>query len=111
MRNFNATAVERRVTIRESFFSQPMEAGWASEAIFFLWVEQVTVLEQPLELSLQISADGINWLDEGTTLPGGIPTTGHYFLKASHFGNWLRVALKTDRPIEVKLSVYLHLKE
>ncbi|MFT4093211.1 MAG: DUF6385 domain-containing protein [Niabella sp.] len=109
MKNFQATAVEKRVKVTGDFFSQPMEAGWASEALFFLWVEEVTALEQPLDIAVQLSADGMNWIDEGTVLPG-VQAAGHYFVRVKHFGNWLRLAVKTSRSATVKLSVYLHLK-
>lgn len=110
MRNFQASSVEKRITVKETCFSQPMEAGWASEAIFFLWIEDAADVHEPLHIAVQISADGMNWIDEGTTL-GGVQTTGHYFVKAKHFGNWLRLAIHAGATATLKLSVYLHLKE
>jgi len=110
MRNFQASSVEKRITVKGTCFSQPMEAGWASDAIFFLWIEEAANVQEPLHVSVQISADGMNWIDEGTTLEG-VQTTGHYFVKAKHFGNWLRLAIKANETAILKLSVYLHLKD
>jgi len=111
MRNFQASAVERRITIEKDFASQPMEAGWASEAIFFIWVEEMEGGDTMLQASVQISPDGINWIDEGSCSPG-IRQPGYYFVRASQFGNWLRLnGIVTGTNARVKLSIHLHLKE
>ncbi len=109
MRNFHASAVERRVKFKDEFISHPMETGWAGEAIFFLIVEEIgegTIVNAGVE----ISADGINWITEGATF-SLIDRPGHYFCKVSHFGNWLRVSGKiTGSNTEIKASIHLHLK-
>ncbi|WP_257669223.1 hypothetical protein [Parapedobacter tibetensis] len=110
MRHFHASAVERRITINNTLASHPMETGWAAEAIFFLIVEEVAGMDTLLEAEVEISADGINWIPEGTVFPV-ISKPGHYHAKVSHFGNWLRVRgeLKGTHT-SMKLSVHLHLK-
>lgn len=109
MRNFQASAVERRITVTEQFDSQPMEAGWASEAIFFIWVEEISI-PADLTVLVQISPDGINWIDEND-LRIIISRPGYYSVKAVHFGNWLRVRGVASNPAsDIKLSVHLHLK-
>jgi len=86
-----------------------MEAGWASEALFFLIVEELTDAAV-LRAQVEISADGINWIPEGTAFEA-IGRPGHYFVKVSHFGNWLRVKGVVERAgAAAKLSVHLHLK-
>lgn len=112
MRHFYASAIERRITINGDFATQPVEAGWASEAIFFIWVENFPATANgSLSMEVQISADGINWIDD----PGKlllINAQGHYFLRAAHFGNWIRLNGKTTGDEnEIKLSVSVHLKE
>lgn len=110
MRHFQASAVERRVIFKDQVSSHPMEAGWASEAIFFLIVEEITGTGTTLSAVVEISADGINWVKEGSAFPS-IDGPGHYFCKVSHFGNWLRVSGQIDgENAEVKASVHLHLK-
>src|SRR5690606_18095197 len=110
MQNFHASAVERRITITDTLASHPMEAGWASEAIFFLIIDNIEGDGAVLRASVEISADGINWLPEGTVFEE-INSSGHFFAKVTHFGNWLRVKgqLKGDNA-SAKLSVHLHLK-
>ena len=90
--------------------SQPMEAGWASEAIFFIHVEEIKGDDVKLHAKAELSPDGINWVDEGTVFPV-MKTTGYYFVKLTHFGNWLRVSGSISGGSEtMKLSVHLHLK-
>ncbi|RZK48897.1 MAG: hypothetical protein EOO99_08310 [Pedobacter sp.] len=110
MRNFHAAAVERRVIYKEELTSHPMECGWASEAIFFIIVEDIKGSSTNLNVAVEISADGINWIPEGSQI-ANINTIGHYFCKVNHFGNWLRVKGNIQgEGAEIKASVQLHLK-
>lgn len=111
MRQFHASAVERRKYIEDTLETHPMETGWASEALFFLWVEEIEGENARLHAQVELSADGIHWIPEGTAFPV-VQESGHYFVKVRHFGNWLRVSGKvTGEKARMKLSVYLHLKE
>lgn len=110
MRHFHASAVERRIFFKGAVTSHPMEAGWAAEAIFFLIIEEIKGDNTSLKAHVEISADGINWIKEGSIFPV-IDKPGHYFCKVSHFGNWLRVNSEiTGQDSEIKASVQLHLK-
>lgn len=110
MRNFHAAAVERRVYFKGALSSHPMEAGWAGEAIFFLIVEELKGKGASINAYVEISADGINWIKEGSAFPP-IDQAGHYFCKVTHFGNWLRVNGEIlGEGAEIKTSVHLHLK-
>jgi len=111
MRHFHASVVERRITVKDGFAAHPMEAGWASEAIFFLIVEEVQGTDTMLDAVVEISADGITWIPDGTAF-AKITAPGNYFVKVSHFGNWLRVSgIVSGAEASLKLSVQLHLKE
>jgi hypothetical protein len=110
MRHFHASAVERRVHFKGTISSHPMETGWAAEAIFFLIVEELKGSDASINAYVEISADGINWIREGSAFPT-ITRAGHYFCKVTHFGNWLRVNGEVlGEGAEVKTSVHLHLK-
>lgn len=88
-----------------------MECGWASEAIFFLIVEEVEGTHTRLDVQVQLSPDGINWIDEGKAFET-IVEPGTFFVRVKHFGTWLRVAgAVTGEEARVKLSVHLHLKQ
>jgi hypothetical protein len=109
MRQFQASAVERRICFKGNITSHPMEAGWASEAIFFLIVEEIKGAAT-LKAHVEISPDGINWIKEGSIFPD-ITAPGYYCCKVSHFGNWLRVHGDiAGADAEIKASVQLHLK-
>ena len=84
------STLEQRKDFTFAFGTHPMEAAWAKEAIFFIDVERVTGEAALLKTKVQISADGIHWLDEGSGFPV-IKEKGHYFIRASHFGGWLRL--------------------
>lgn len=76
------------------FATEPYEAGWAREAVIFL-----NSLDQTAaggEVAVQISPDGILWVDEGTRLvlphrPGELA-----FAKLAHFGQFLRLVARGE---------------
>jgi len=89
-RSYNAV-VERNVEWNGTFTSEPYEAGWASEAIFFIRTLQGS--GQGVVANVQITPDGMHWCDEGATIT--LPVEGETtFCKVSHFGGWLRLAGK-----------------
>ena len=108
-RSYTAT-VERNVIWKGEFASEPYEAAWASEAIFF-----VRALDASRDFAgtahVQISADGIHWVDEGTSFD--LPTSGDEvgFCKVSHFGGWLRIVGELPSAAEIRVLVSLALKE
>ena len=69
----------------------------------FLWAASA----QPL----QISADGFNWVDEGTFLDLPAEKDAVTFCKVSHFGGWLRIAGTLAPNNQVQVLVSLVLKE
>lgn len=102
--------VERNVRWQGEFASEPYEAAWASEAIFFVRALDVSG-EFTGTARVQISADGIHWVDEDTEFD--LPTAKNEvtFAKVSHFGGWLRIAGEVRTPAEVRVLVSLALKE
>lgn len=111
MRQFMTTAVEQRKDFTAPFTTHPMECAWASEAIFFIHVEKVSGTAPRLEAKVQISVDGVHWVDEGTAFES-IDEVGHQFVKVRHFGNWLRlVANVSGSEALFNLTIHLVLKE
>lgn len=105
------STVEQRKTFASSFATHPIEAAWATEAIFFLTVEEVSGDAPVLKTKVQISADGVNWIDEGTAM-GAITGTGHHFTRVSHFGGWLRLWCDIEGPgSSFNVTIHLALKE
>ena len=102
--------VERNIVWKGQFESEPYEGAWAHEAIFFVRALEASGMPEKVQARVQISADGINWCDEGTSfdLPGGV---GVAFGKVTHFGGWLRIVGELPRGAELKVIVALSLKE
>ena len=90
MRQFHTAHLEIKKEFTEDFQTHPYECGWAREAIFFIRVEDVSGKNPVLDAKAQISADGIAWIDEGTSF-APISEKGLYFIRLKHFGGWLRL--------------------
>jgi len=111
MKQSHTVVVERKEEFTDQLQTHPYEVAWASEAIFFLRVEELSGESPELDAAVQISVDGVNWVDEGTTL-GPVGEEGDYFAKVSHFGGWLRLSGKVRGDnARFILTVQLVLKE
>lgn len=111
IRNFNTVVLERLKYFDQGFATEPYEVGWASEAIFFIRVHEIEGTGVRMGAMVQISVDGIEWVDEGTSFEA-ITDVGNYFVKAAHFGGWLRLKTNIEgENAELKLTVQLVLKE
>lgn len=90
--------------------SEPYEAAWAREAIFFL---RLLKLDGDIERVLgrvQISADGIHWVDEGTTLEFPTETGTVAFCRVAHFGGFLRLVATIPDATSCQVVLSLVLK-
>lgn len=88
--------------------TEPYEAGWASEAVFFL-----RLLDgggEGAEASVQVSPDGMRWVDEGTRMPFPEQPDEIMFCRVRHFGQYLRLAAKIPAGKTCKVLVTLSLK-
>ena len=101
MRQSHTAVVERNQLWEGEFITEPYEAGWSHEAIFFVQIlrfEEEDSQPNPLidaELQVQISSDGIHWCDEGSRM--NLVAQQHTldqpsFVRVSHYGGWLRLA-------------------
>lgn len=111
MRQFHTTITERKLDFSTDFATHPYEAGWASEAICFIRVEDLSGENAQLEAAVQISVDGLHWIDEGTNFKT-INSKGDSFVKVSHFGGFLRLrgSISGDDP-KFNLTIWWALKE
>ena len=89
--------------------SEPYEAGWAREAVFF-----IRALKQPVGASptgwIEISPDGMHWLREGTEFQMPSQKDAIAAARLTCFGNWLRVATQFEQGAECTVLVTVHLK-
>lgn len=110
MRQSFTAVVERNVQWQGDFAVEPYEAAWATEAIYFVRALDATNVPNDAVARVQISPDGIQWCDEGTTVSLS-PTAGVTFARISHFGGWLRLVGKLADGAQMTVIVYLALKE
>ena len=86
----HTTVLERLKVLDSSFETEPYEVGWAREAIFFVRVHEISGSRAAMVSAVQISADGIEWVDEGTTFSWP-KEPAVCFARVTHFGGWLRL--------------------
>lgn len=110
MKQSHTTLLERNTNWQGAFETEPYEGGWASEAIFFVQVLESRGEWADLNARVQISPDGIHWVDEGSTLVIDADAKVTY-CRVSHFGNWLRLTGELPGGDLAKVLVYLTLKE
>jgi hypothetical protein len=101
--------VARHETWQGTCATEPVEAGWATEAIFF-----VRALETPAgglpKIRAQISADGMRWAEDGTVAAMPAEKDSLEVLRVRHFGNWLRLAADLPEDANCVVLVSVHLK-
>jgi len=96
----------RAERVADAMVTEPYEAGWANEAIAFATAVDGST---PVVFSVQISPDGMHWLDEGASLDlAGDATVA--FARIGHFGNWLRLRAEVPEGESRRVTVTLHLK-
>ncbi len=106
MQSTYTSVLARRVRISDTLATLPYEAGWATEAVFFVQTEG----EHPdLEISAEVSPDGIAWVRRGepALLAAGAAIAE---LPLTCFGNWLRLTVAgatPERPARVLVHVSL----
>ena len=110
LRRSYTAIVERNVLWSGKFSTEPYEAAWASEAIFFVRALDVTAGFEG-RARVQISADGFHWVDEGSVFDLPAEKDAVTFCKVSHFGGWLRLSGRIEPGDGIKVLVSLVLKE
>ena len=107
-RQVYTAVVERNVTWQGVFATEPYEAGWADEALIFIRVLRGGAPGH--SAAVQISPDGIRWLDEGTRIRLPKQPDGLTMARVTHFGNWLRLAGELALGQSCTVMVYFVLK-
>lgn len=76
--------------------TEPYEASWAREAILMLRTLESGTLTKGAKAHVQISLDGMRWVDEGTSLDIPTEVDGMSMARLGHFGHYLR--LRAEMP-------------
>lgn len=92
MRQSHTAVVARNAAWNGSFATEPWEAAWAAEAIYFVRILDPDPFPIVLQYRVEISPDGIHWaeLSQGTFEFDEQNPLWHKQLK--HFGGWLRLS-------------------
>jgi len=108
-------SIERNLHFHGEFETEPYEAGWASEARWFLHVFELDA-GSTISIVSQISVDGLFWCDYSTLeqniKPLVITNPGLYSFPLTQFGQWLRVkAIHTSDKAkdQAVASMHMHL--
>ena len=109
LRESLTAVIARNETWTGASATEPYEAGWATEAVFFVRALKAGK-GAPTEAHVEISPDGMRWIREGASLI--LPTAIDQLAVARvrHFGNWLRLATDLPDEAEATVLVSLHLK-
>jgi hypothetical protein len=109
LRESYTMVVERNTVWRGAFTTEPSEAAWATEAIFFIRALSVQGTGAATA-RVQLSPDGLHWCDEGTTIALPAYEDEVTFARVRHFGGWLRLVGEAPAATAVTVIVYLTLK-
>lgn len=111
IRQSHTATIEQNGSWKETFSTEPYEAGWASEAVFFIRALDARHVPQGAMARVQVSPDGIHWCDEGTDVP--VPTMSGQttFGRVRHFGGFLRIVGELPENARLTVMAYLALKE
>lgn len=125
LRESQTAVIARNETWQGEIATEPYEAGWATEAVIFIRAlafrsgagEWGTAAAAPGEslapgvaARVQLSADGMRWIDEGTVFKLPRDTVHDSFVRVGHFGNWLRVVAVLPDGLAMKALVTIHVK-
>lgn len=80
----------------DGWTTEPYEASWAREAIIVVRTLERGTIAEGAKAHVQISLDGMRWLDEGSTLDIQPEVDGLSMARLSHFGHYIR--LRADMP-------------
>ncbi len=111
MRNAYTAVIARGDLWEGSVHTEPYEAAWASEAVFFVHVIEVVGASGGVAMAqVQISPDGLHWVNEGAAMDIPAQSQALSFARVGNFGGWLRLAVAVPGGVGIKVVATLALK-
>ncbi len=109
MRNAYTAVIARGELWQGSVQTEPYEAAWAGEAVFFVRVLEATGSGRAVA-KVQISPDGMHWVDEGGELSIHAEAGHLSFDRVVNFGGWLRLSVTVPQGVGITVVATLALK-
>jgi hypothetical protein len=109
MRNAYTAVIARGELWQGSVQTEPYEAAWAGEAVFFVRVLEASGSGEAIA-KVQISPDGMHWVDEGGALAIRAEAGHLSFQRVANFGGWLRLSVVVPPSIGITVVATLALK-
>ena len=111
LRNAYTAVIARGDLWEGQVATEPYEAAWAAEAVFFVHVLEATSGAGAVAVArVQISPDGIRWVDEGAVMDIAARVESLAFARVCNFGGWLRLAVDVPAGTGIKVVATLALK-
>ncbi len=111
IRNAYTAVLARGDTWEGVVCTEPYEAAWAAEAVFFVHVMEVAQGAGGEALAqVQISPDGLRWVNEGTSMDILAQKDALCFARVSNFGGWLRLLVSVAPGVVIQVLATLALK-
>jgi hypothetical protein len=117
MRNSMTAVLERDGITGPAYTTEPYEAAWAGEARWFVRLLQKPQAVDRIDLTVQVSPDGLNWCDHEQGARS-VDAPGVVTWVTREFGGWLRLratvtggAAGEAPETQVPCLIYLALKE
>lgn len=114
MRNAYTAVIARGEWWEDSLLTEPYEAAWAGEALFFVRVMRTGEGADAGSVSavarVQISPDGLHWADEGSSMRIPARADALAFARVREFGGWLRLAVEVPPGARLQVVATLALK-
>ncbi|TFV84399.1 hypothetical protein E4V99_04875 [Microbacterium sp. dk485] len=111
MRQSQSAVLERGVDLVDTHETEPFEVAWAGEARWYVHFLRPAA-GTTVEFRVQISPDGLNWIDHEAIEPRETEAIGFISIPVTSFGHWLRLQSRitsgSENPL---LRIYLALKE
>ena len=90
--------------------TEPYEASWAREAIIVVRTLESGTLGAGAKAHVQMSLDGMRWIDEGTSLEIKPEVDGLSMARLTHFGHYLRLRVEMPGDMSGYMLATLQLK-
>lgn len=111
IRNAYTAVLARGETWEGMVHTEPYEAAWAAEAVFFVRVIQVKAGPGSVAMAqVQISPDGMHWVNEGSSMDIQAQADGLSFARVANFGGWLRLVVAVPQGTAIQVVATLALK-